>query len=257
MPFKCNYCGGYFCEQHRLPEFHDCKGTYQAGKPVFTQGAYTASGGNYNYSSARVFRPFLFSRQELRDLAVGLGVIVLIPLFRVWSFFLDEPAFISAYLLILALAFILHEFAHKFAAQHYGYWAEFRLSTTGLILTAMSFLLLQTSALPLMIVAPGAVMISGRLDLKESGRVSLAGPASNIAQGTVYILLFWLTQNSLVEYLALTGVAINAGLALFNLIPFGVFDGEKIMRWDRNAWILAAVLAGALFVVPTYLYPIF
>lgn len=26
MPFKCNYCGGAFCETHRLPESHDCDG---------------------------------------------------------------------------------------------------------------------------------------------------------------------------------------------------------------------------------------
>jgi len=26
LPFKCNYCGGTFCEEHRLPENHYCKG---------------------------------------------------------------------------------------------------------------------------------------------------------------------------------------------------------------------------------------
>jgi len=26
MPFRCNRCGGYFCEEHRLPEKHDCPG---------------------------------------------------------------------------------------------------------------------------------------------------------------------------------------------------------------------------------------
>jgi hypothetical protein len=25
MPFQCNFCGGYFCDEHRLPENHDCK----------------------------------------------------------------------------------------------------------------------------------------------------------------------------------------------------------------------------------------
>ncbi len=24
MPFKCPYCGGLFCEEHRLPEAHNC-----------------------------------------------------------------------------------------------------------------------------------------------------------------------------------------------------------------------------------------
>jgi len=26
LPFKCSYCGGNFCPDHRLPENHDCKG---------------------------------------------------------------------------------------------------------------------------------------------------------------------------------------------------------------------------------------
>ncbi len=25
LPFKCNYCGRYFCEAHRLLESHDCQ----------------------------------------------------------------------------------------------------------------------------------------------------------------------------------------------------------------------------------------
>ena len=24
LPFKCKYCGGTFCKDHRLPENHDC-----------------------------------------------------------------------------------------------------------------------------------------------------------------------------------------------------------------------------------------
>jgi len=24
--FKCHYCGGFFCGEHRLPEEHNCKG---------------------------------------------------------------------------------------------------------------------------------------------------------------------------------------------------------------------------------------
>jgi polyferredoxin len=26
MPFQCNYCKKYFCEEHRLPENHHCEG---------------------------------------------------------------------------------------------------------------------------------------------------------------------------------------------------------------------------------------
>lgn len=26
LPYECNYCGGYYCPDHRLPEGHDCDG---------------------------------------------------------------------------------------------------------------------------------------------------------------------------------------------------------------------------------------
>jgi membrane associated rhomboid family serine protease len=32
LPFKCSYCGGNFCSDHRLPENHDCKGVTTATK---------------------------------------------------------------------------------------------------------------------------------------------------------------------------------------------------------------------------------
>ena len=48
------------------------------------------------------------------------------------------------YVLIMALAFscsfLGHELAHKFMAQHYGLWAEFRLVKIGAILTLISIL---------------------------------------------------------------------------------------------------------------------
>ncbi len=26
MPYKCKFCGGLYCDEHRLPESHNCKG---------------------------------------------------------------------------------------------------------------------------------------------------------------------------------------------------------------------------------------
>jgi Zn-dependent protease len=247
MPFKCNYCGKYFCEQHRLPEFHSCTGAYAAAKPTIYQGTYSSSGGSYNYASNRVIRSYWFSKRELRDLAIGSGIILLTPLIRVWSFFLQEPAFVSIYIVILMLAFILHELAHKFAAQRSGLWAEFRLSATGILFTIMSFLLFQTRLLPIMVIAPGAVMIAGMLNQKESGEISIAGPAINLAQAFIYLTISLIAPDELIKALMLAGIAVNSGLALFNLIPFGVFDGEKIFKWDKRVWVIAVAIAGIMF----------
>jgi Zn-dependent protease len=252
MPFRCNYCGGYFCEQHRLPEFHDCKGKYDQTKPSMVQlGNYTSSGSFYgNYSTSRIIRPYWFSKKEIRDLTIGLLVIMTLPFLKIWSSFVDNPTRLIGIVMILALAFILHELAHKFAAQRIGMWAEFRLSTIGLLLTFLSFGIMWTVDLPLMIIAPGAVMIAGLINMKEYGKISIAGPATNIAQAFVYLVIYlFLPSLSGARALAVYGIAINSYLALFNLIPFGIFDGMKIYRWDKRVWAAATITAGLLVLI--------
>lgn len=33
MPYRCSYCGGIHCKQHRLPEKHDCDGVELLSPP--------------------------------------------------------------------------------------------------------------------------------------------------------------------------------------------------------------------------------
>ena len=54
-------------------------------------------------------------------------------------------------------AFLLHELAHKWMAQQYGCWAEYRGNRNGLL-----FALLMSS-FGFLLAAPGAVMVSGRI----------------------------------------------------------------------------------------------
>jgi Zn-dependent protease len=41
----------------------------------------------------------------------------------------------------------------------------------------------------------------------------------------------------------LAGAAINAFMAVFNLIPFGVLDGLKVFRWSKAIWLVLFALA--------------
>ena len=260
MPFRCRYCGGYFCDQHRLPEFHNCTGAYAGPREALVQiGSYTPSGGfQSQYTASGYSRPYWFSRRELRDLAVGLTVIIFVPLLRLWDYLSEAPLLVVGAVTVLTLAFILHEIAHKFAAQRAGLWAEFRLSSLGLMLTLLSFFLFQTSILPLMIVAPGAVMIAGLLNLSDYGRISIAGPATNIAQALIYFVAqvaAVATDNVYLFLICDYGMIINSTLALFNLIPFGMFDGLKIFKWNWRVWLAAVVAAGALLLYVTILEP--
>jgi Zn-dependent protease len=260
MPFRCKYCGGYFCDQHRLPEFHNCTGAYAGPREAPVQiGSYTPSGGfQGQYTASSYARPYWFSRRELRDLAVGLAVIMFVPLLRLWEYLSVDPLLVIGAVTVLTLAFMLHEIAHKFAAQRAGLWAEFRLSSLGLMLTLLSFFLFQTSIFPLMIVAPGAVMIAGVLNWSDYGRISIAGPATNIAQALIYFVAHVAavaTDNVYLFLICDYGMIINSTLALFNLIPFGMFDGLKIFKWNRGVWLAAVVAAGALLLYVTIFEP--
>ena len=90
-------------------------------------------------------------------------------------------------------------------------------------------------------------MIAGLMYGDDYGKISLAGPVTNIAQAIVFLALESFTTNSGVSVLAYIGILINSSLALFNLLPFGVFDGAKILRWDWRAWLAAAATAGILY----------
>jgi len=243
MPFRCNYCGGYFCEEHRLPEFHGCTGVYKGAgySGIYTPNAPSDPFYSTSRSEGLNFGRFRFSQREIRDLTIGLVVITLLPFTWFGSLVLRNTAFVVQAVGIFVAAFLLHELAHKFTAQRFGYWSEFRLNMIGLFITLISILS------PLKIVAPGAVVIAGQLHGKEYGRISLAGPLTNITLAVMFLLLNQFSPN-LIFWL---GIYINSILALFNLIPFGLFDGAKIFRWNWKVWLCVVIIAGALFLYTT------
>ena len=243
MPFRCKYCGGYFCSEHRLPELHNCTGEYQYSRSTTGNTGFNTTG--YSYTPPRSARTLgIFGRNEIRDLGIGLGVIMLILLSSYWRVLFLNPVFLFSALLIYGLAFILHELAHKFTAQRLGYWAEFRIHQQGLMLTLLSLIS------PFKIIAPGAVMIGNIANWDHYGKVSIAGPTTNIGLGIIFFMITLMTgEGSNLYELALIGIDINASLALFNLIPFGVFDGAKIIKWNKTIWGVAVLAAGLLFII--------
>jgi hypothetical protein len=38
MPYKCKYCSGIFCDEHRIPEAHKCSNIDNFGRPWFKDG---------------------------------------------------------------------------------------------------------------------------------------------------------------------------------------------------------------------------
>ena len=241
MPFRCKYCGGYFCSEHRLPEMHNCDGNFQQSRSTTGTSQFTPTG--YSYTPRRkATRYGLFGETELRDLAIGLGVIMLIPLSSNWRLLFTQPVLILSFLTIYAMGVVIHELAHKFSAQMLGYWAEFKINQQGLMLTLFSLIS------PFKIIAPGAVMIGNIVNWDHYGQVAVAGPISNISMGLLFFVISLISGNPFVLTLAYLGMRINASLALFNLIPLGMFDGAKIIKWNKMVYAACVVAAGILYI---------
>ncbi|HYV52008.1 MAG TPA: hypothetical protein VE971_01830 [Candidatus Eisenbacteria bacterium] len=144
------------------------------------------------------------------------------------------------FLAIFISAFLVHELAHKLLAQYYGSWAEFRAQLYGLVITAISAL----PIMPFKFIAPGAVMV-GLSDRNKFGRVALIGPLTNLVMGFSFLVSTYIYPYHSYLY---AGASFNAWIALFNLLPFGVLDGEKIFGWNKIAWGLTMGSTMVLFI---------
>lgn len=167
-----------------------------------------------------------------------------------WDLFLWPALPVS--LAIVVGAFVLHELAHKFSAQHYGLWAEFRASTVGLLVA-----LAISAGVGLLVAPPGAVVIRGPASKKQAGVISLWGPVVNIALAIVALPLWLATEQSQAARTGLPLAAnffqlvlfINVVLAAFNMIPIRPLDGSKIVRWSLPAFALTCLPIAALLYI--------
>jgi len=252
LPFKCRYCGGYFCAEHRLPENHACPESWRARAPreeaspiiVEREPGRTSYEHTITYMPKPTAKVFWFSTTELKHLTLGTLLVLGVGLSFIPYIGLAETAW-SEILVNLAipltLSFLLHELAHKFSAQHFGLWAEFRLTMQGALITLISMLLPFFK-----IISPGAVMIVGPVTKETAGKTALSGPLTNIILSTVCILIAAATtQNTFFWIVAW----INALIAFFNLIPFGVMDGLKTFWWNKTVWIVAFITSVALMII--------
>jgi len=132
--------------------------------------------------------------------------------------------------LTVGIGFLFHELGHKIVAQKYGCFAEFR-SFDGMLLLAVAM-----SFFGFVFAAPGAVMISGRVNKSRNGKISAAGPVVNIVLSLFFLGLTVIQLPKSLQPIAYYGFLINSWLALFNMIPFRLFDGYKILKWSKLAY---------------------
>jgi Zn-dependent protease len=102
-------------------------------------------------------------------------------------------------------------------------------------------------------ISPGAMMIAGSPNGDDIVKISVAGPITNIVFSTVLLgLVFALPFSSGYVMLLFFAAYINAFMAVFNLIPFGILDGHKIFSFNKKLWALAFI-PSVLLAVFTFL----
>jgi Zn-dependent protease len=185
-----------------------------------------------------------FSSKEVKDLVIAWLAISLI--FAQGTIKEMSVAGIALALLIplvtVGVGFLLHELAHKFTAQYYGCWAEFR---SDYVMLGISFLISVFTGVILL--APGAVLISGNINKRRNGIISLAGPLTNIGIAILFFVLTFTTASTTITPIYKMGFMINAFLAVFNLIPFGILDCSKVLGWNKIAYVFS--IAGAILLL--------
>jgi Zn-dependent protease len=92
-------------------------------------------------------------------------------------------------------------------------------------------------------------LITGRVTLSTIGKTAFAGPLTNITLGYALLFLSFLTSGSIISLVLGWGAYVNSILAIFNLIPFGVLDGQKIMSWNMRVWAIGIAFSAVLFFV--------
>lgn len=162
----------------------------------------------------------------------------LLDLFKAWiavslMFTIANRSFATLPLMLMTvgIGFMLHELAHKYTAQRFKLNAIFhsdnRMLLMGLLLSITGFIF----------AAPGAVYTRGATRIQH-GIIALAGPLTNIALAGIFALTPFTF-----------GTTINAFLAVFNMIPFGPFDGAAVWQWNKLAWTLTVILGGLFLIL--------
>ncbi|MHA1131282.1 MAG: AN1-type zinc finger domain-containing protein [Candidatus Helarchaeota archaeon] len=275
-------------ENHNCKNIHQAVPPHSRRTPTTTPTALSSTGSSYSHETPewdeeegeivdRYFEPdgtevivrripiyairrpenpiWYFSKLELKHLLIGILLMfgVGISMFYTVYYWAGLPVNWGLTLLLAGfatIAFLFHEFGHKFIGIRLGNWSEFRLIKIFTILTAFSVIPIN----PFKIVCPGAVQITGDTGKENMGKIALAGPVMNLIQATLFVIfanLFFGVNDSMFKVFIIAAY-LNAFLGVFNLLPFGPLDGLKVIRWNKVFYLvtLAILISFLVYLIP-------
>ena len=193
-----------------------------------------------------------YSKKEITDLffawiliSTAFAILFSGGIFNVFSSFFITLFLISAF--TAGIGFVFHELMHKYYAQKYNLWAEFRASYK------MLFLAIVFSMFGFILAAPGAVLIRGNTTESRKAKISLAGPLTNIILAGIFLCLYVFFSAGIAGLIFKYGTIINAVLGLFNLIPIKPFDGKDIYNWNKKIFYTIAIIG--VIILLSAIYP--
>lgn len=280
--FTCPYCKGVFCGDHRLPESHGCPAMQQVQDEAKRRVSESVGADEYKdnqtWSSVMPKRKKKqprkrsgkkrFSSTELKHLLIACILVTLVGISMLGDNIITGLTLFAYYItsslwwvpvgmsLIFLLAFIGHELAHKFVAQHYGMWSEFRMTTMGYYLSAIAILF----AIP--IFGTGTVYTSGTSNTEHNAKTNLAGPLSNFILASILVIVAIISYSTLsgamlfnVLFLVRYGIIINGFLGGFNMIPIQPFDGATVKDWNKMVWLTLTIALVVMAIIGYFVIP--
>jgi len=165
--------------------------------------------------------------------------------------FIDVVTIFGIAFVTAGISFVLHEMAHKFTAIKFGFWAEFQKDSQ-MLLVAIGL----AALVGIVFAAPGVTMIYGNsITREQNGKISLAGPLTNLLLCIPFGALSFYNPSGMIGLVGMVGLQVNAMIAFFNMLPFGVLDGKKIFAWNIPIFIaIFAIALGILYSALRFLF---
>ena len=189
-----------------------------------------------------MYKGITTSKEEVKDILIAWIAIAFVIAISFTG--LNDGFFVGLVisLFTVGIAFVVHELSHKVVAQRMGYSAEFKKSTPMLVVS------LILSFLGTVFVAPGAVVIEGLgITNSENGKISLAGPLSNLIMGFIAIIASFFVPAGGFSGILVLFAFVNCIIGLFNMIPFWVLDGKKVFSWDKKVYVGVLIMFFVLY----------